>query len=303
MNILITGSTGQLGKALIRTKPSYIFEEPINLITSTRKDFDLLNPSLCKSKIIEINPDWIINTAAYTQVDKAEKEKDLAFLTNAYAPKAIAEGIKKGKGKMIQISTDFVFNGAKYIAYEPHDDRNPLQVYGKSKALGEKAVETLLFPLNKAKILRTSWVMSPFSNNFALTMLKLHNSFDTIKVIDDQFGCLTSAFTLATTCWQIIKKDLQHQKIQDILHCCDKGTTNWYEIACKIGEFGKKIGIIDKPAKVQPIKSIEWNSAAKRPAYSVLDVEISFRDLEQRQIGWGKSLESILKEIKSCQSI
>ena len=300
MKILITGANGQLGRTIIETKPCSILDKKINLICTNKNNFDLKNPDSCRSKIIEINPDWVINAGAYTQVDLAEKKKDLAFLINSESPKAIAEGLLKSKGKMIQISTDYVFNGSKDNAYEVNDKRDPIGTYGRSKAIGEEAIESLLFPKNKGNIIRTSWLMSPYGNNFALTMLKLHNKLSEIEVVSDQFGCMTSTRTVALTCWQIILKNALKKNINNTFHCCDKGIVNWFKIAKSIGEIGQEIGIIENPAKVLPISSAKWNSIAQRPTFSVLECNSSFKNLDIIQIDWLDSLRNILEEIKKC---
>ena len=297
MKILLTGASGQLGNAILNTKPSIMLEEEINLISTTRDEIDLSNPDLCKKTIIKLNPDWVINAAAYTMVDQAEDFPDLAFTVNSQAPKAMAEALKFTGGKLLQISTDFVFDGQQGIPYKPFDKRKPLNIYGETKAKGEEAVEKILISEGQGKILRTSWLMGPIGNNFALTMLRMHREKNQINVVSDQIGSPTSTIKLALACWRILKKDLEKKKFSDVLHYCDSGVASWYDVAIAVGEISKRIGIIDEPAKVNPIPALDWKTKAKRPNFSVLENLYTIKELNLEPVHWRNALEDMIKRI------
>ena len=168
MKVLLTGSTGQLGKTLILSKP-----KNIELIKVSSKDFNLLDYKSCKEFIFLHKPDWVINAAAYTAVDKAESESELVFEINTKTPEKLAKTLSTYGGKMLYISTDFVFDGKNDKPYKFDHIHNPLSIYGKSKSLGEE--KCLL--IGNCYILRTSWVYSPFNKNFLLTILNLQKKF------------------------------------------------------------------------------------------------------------------------------
>ena len=298
MKILLTGSSGQLGKELIQIKP-----KGFTLIESNRSSIDLTNHSLCHQMIKEIKPDWVINCAAYTNVDKAETEKDLALNINALAPKAFSEALKETGGKLLQISTDFVFDGKRSTPYPTDHKRNPLGIYGLSKCKGEEYIEDILFDSNQAVILRTSWLMGPVGKNFALTILDLHKKRTEVKVISDQIGCPTSTRSLSKACWQIIQlensKIFSIEKKIPILHWCDNGVASWYDVAVAISDIAKDLNLITKPANIIPIKTESFPLAAKRPCYSLLDCFSTKKLLKNEGNHWRHLLLDTLKSIKN----
>ena len=192
IKVVLTGASGQLGKTLIETKP-----ESINLITPSRSEIDLSEPEKSVLYLEKTNPDWIINSAAFTNVDDAEKESELAFCINGKAPEIFANFLNNSHGRLLQISTDFVFDGNQNIPYSNLDKPNPINIYGKSKLIGEKKV----LRFKKNFIIRTSWLYSPFGKNFLKTMLRLHDLKqkvnEPIRVIADQIGCPTSCESLS----------------------------------------------------------------------------------------------------------
>ncbi len=291
MKVLITGGKGQVGRALIEYIPS-----KYKIWAPTRSEFNLSDQKKCINYIKELSPDWIINCAAYTSVDEAEKEKDLAFEINANGPRYMAEALLETGGKIIQISSDFVFDGYKNLPYKTNDPTSPLSQYGLSKALGEKNVMNILKDTNQYLILRTSWVMSPYRNNFALTMLKLHQNKESIKVVCDQIGSPTSAHSLASACWEIIKF-AGNNNLPSILHWTDSGIASWYDIAVAIGEISQELGLIKIPAQVYPISTKEYKTLATRPSYSVLDTSQTIALLNKKPIHWRKSLFTFLKTL------
>lgn len=296
MKVLLTGSTGQLGQALIESKPNNV-----DLITTNRHELDLTNSQVCINFIEDIKPSWVLNCAAYTSVDKAEGEAELAMAINSSAPQAFSKALLKTGGKLLHISTDFVFNGNQNSPYKVSDPRSPIGIYGKSKAAGEDSIEQSFRNRNQAVILRTSWLMGNVGKNFALTMLKLHREKDEIYVISDQVGGATSTLTLSSACWKLITQSEaiidSEGKLPMIMHWCDSGIASWYDIAIAIGEIGKKIGLLDNPAKVNPISSSDYPTIVKRPRYSLLDCTESRRILNLPNIHWRAALEEVLLKV------
>tara|TARA_B100000212_G_scaffold317287_1_gene272831 strand:- start:31219 stop:32118 length:900 start_codon:yes stop_codon:yes gene_type:complete len=298
MKILLIGSNGQLGKALIKSKP-----QGHKLITTNKNNINLENKNSITSFIKKVNPDWIFNCGAYTNVDKAEIEKELAFKINAEGPKTISEVLLETKGKLLQISTDFVFDGQRSSPYPTNHPRSPINSYGLTKSKGEEFIEEILPNKNQAIILRTSWLMGPTGSNFALKMLNLIKTKKEIKVVADQWGCPTSTRTLANACWRIItikeKELFSKTNVLPILHWCDEGFASWYDVAVEIRDISTELGLIKNPAKLTPINNKSYPSTTKRPNYSLLSC-LSTRKLlqlegENWRITLKKDLESLLE--------
>tara|TARA_B100000965_G_C19585972_1_gene755772 strand:- start:246 stop:1142 length:897 start_codon:yes stop_codon:yes gene_type:complete len=295
MRILLTGSKGQLGKSIQVTAPNQIGEESLEILATSRDDLDLRNEKACIEIIEKFLPDWVINAGAYTNVDQAESQPELAIAINSKAPEAFSKALLNTGGNLLQLSTDNVFDGQQDIPYKTNQCRKPLNTYGTSKAMGESLVEDLLFESGQGTILRTSWVLSPYENNFLQKILQFHKNKIDCKVVADQVGCSTSSLTLAKTCWRIIELKNTKNFVYPILHCCDKGMTNWFEIALAIGQISKKIGLINETTEVQPILSIDFVSPAVRPKYSLLDCKQSLENLRIEAVYWQSAIESILK--------
>ena len=292
MKVLLTGGSGQVGQEIIKSKP-----EEIEIINPCRKKLDLSNYGACKKIVEEHKPDWIINCGAYTQVDAAEKNILLSKKINGYAPAAFTEAINEENANLLHLSTDFVFDGNQNVPYLENQSRNPLSQYGSSKALGEELIEKKINEIEKATILRTSWVISPRGKNFVLTMLKLHSQRESIKVVYDQIGSPTSAKNLSNVCWKIIElKD--RKKLPFVLHWSDAGVASWFDIAVAVGEIGLDLGIITKKAKVLPIKTKNFPLPAERPKFSILDTQKTSDLLELRPNHWRTNLLEILIEFK-----
>jgi dTDP-4-dehydrorhamnose reductase len=295
MKILLTGASGQLGQAIINAKPSFV-----KLITPSRRDLDLADNEACLRAVRQHKPDWVINSGAYTAVDKAEVEKDLAMRINAITPKMFAQELSKTGGNLLQISTDFVFDGKQNFPYKTDQKKNPLGVYGATKSAGEDAIYEVLGNSNQALIIRTSWLLGPVGKNFMKTMISLHRSQEEIRVVSDQTGCPTSTLTLAKACWRAIEK---HKDIElkilapKIFHWTDSGSASWYEVAKVIGELGHRIGLIERPAKVIPISSMEYPTLAKRPKYSILDCTNTRQFLNLQSTHWKETLFDLMKQV------
>tara|TARA_Y100001968_G_scaffold333793_1_gene399553 strand:+ start:1873 stop:2772 length:900 start_codon:yes stop_codon:yes gene_type:complete len=290
MRILLAGARGQLGIALQECLP-----RSIELIACSRKDFDLVNLASCREIIARLKPDWIINAAAYTAVDQAELDEDLAYSVNAKAPKALALALAKYGGRLLQISTDFVFNGKQGCSYNVKHPIDPINVYGLSKARGEEAVK--LCP--GSYVIRTSWLYGPIGQNFFLTMLRLHNlkgqEGKCLSVVSDQISCPTSTKTLAKACWKIISSKETFEN-SSIFHCCDAGVASWYDFAVAIGEMGVQFGVFQKSADVRPISSLEYPTKAQRPAFSLLDCTSTCEVLDLERKHWRQSLSEVFTQ-------
>lgn len=292
MKVLLTGSSGQLGRSIQENKPL-----DVDLINVSRSDLDLANADSCREAVYYFRPDWVINAAAFTAVDQAESESELAYLINAVAPKVFATALEDIGSRLLQISTDFVFNGHQGFPYKVDQKVNPLSVYGSSKAAGEFAA--LKCP--GSYVLRTSWLYSPIRNNFLKTMLKLHQKKselgDPLNVVSDQVGCPTSAHTLALASWRII---LLNRYFEDhcIFHWTDAGVASWYDFAVAIGEIANEMGLLQKMAEVNPISTSEYPTPANRPSFSLLDCKSSVAILGLSQLHWKRSLSDVLNQMR-----
>lgn len=256
--ILVTGATGQLGSELLVLSPSYSRYEWIfaDRTKATLDDLDLL-----ESQLAAIKPDVIFNCGAYTAVDKAESEKELAFKVNHLAVELIAKYAEKNNVKLIYISTDYVFDGLSSIALDEEAATNPINVYGESKLAGEKAC---LKENPESIIIRTSWVYSKFGNNFVKTMQRLMQERDEINVVNDQIGSPTYAADLAQTMIDIIEAS---KWIPGIYNYSNEGEISWYEFAVSIKELGSY------NCKVGGVPSSSYPTPAKRPSFSLLNKE------------------------------
>ena len=289
MKILITGSSGQLGKAVISQKP-----KDFQLLLPKRKELDLSDQVNCLNYIEKNRPEFVINCGAFTNVDLAENQPDLCFEINAKAPITFAKVLKEYGGKFLQISSDYVFDGCKNSPYEVKDIRNPISKYGFSKAICEENLEKILTPNNQLIILRTSWLVGPKGNNFLLTMLKLHKEKDFLSVVSDQVGAMSSTFDVAAICWSIINNWNSISKRNFINHWTCNGITSWYDIAVAIGDIATKYQILKSPAEIIPIKTENYPTLAKRPKYSILDCTSTKEILNLNGKYWRHELENII---------
>ena len=289
MKVLLTGAAGQLGRSLIAQQPA-----GIELIATSRQDLDLASADACRAAVRHHQPDWVLNAGAYTAVDKAESEAELAHAVNAGAPAAFACALQEQGGRLLQLSTDFVFNGQQGTPYRPEQQRDPLGVYGASKAAGEEAVQASFGDGSQGMILRTSWVIGPVGRNFALTMLRLHRERDQLGVVADQVGCPSSTLNLAAACWRVISIRAEQPAV---LHWCDAGAASWYDVSVAVGELAAELGLIEAPANVKPIRTEDYPTPAQRPAYSLLDCSSTREQLELDGEHWRQALRAVLSAI------
>ena len=291
MKVLLTGREGQLGTALQASLP-----EGVILIATGRSELDLADYAACRQAVRDHRPDWVLNAGAYTAVDRAESEADRAMAINAGAPQAFAEALGDTGGRLLQVSTDFVFNGAQGSPYRPDQALDPLGVYGATKAAGETAA----LALPGARVLRTSWVYGPVGKNFCLTMLRLHAmkaaAGEPLGVVADQVGCPTATHTLAAACWRAIGIGTDADGPRT-LHWSDAGASSWYDFAVAIGELGVTAGLLERAAEVSPLTTADYPTPAQRPSYSLLDCTASRQSLAMDPIHWRASLAQVLAEV------
>ena len=254
---------------------------------------DLADAAVCRAAVLEHRPDWVLNGGAYTAVDKAESEPELALAVNGGAPRAFAEALLETGGCLLQVSTDFVFNGSQGSPYRPEQARDPLGAYGRTKAAGEEAVEEVLGGSGRGVILRTSWVMGPVGKNFALTMLRLQRERQQIGVVEDQVGCPTSSHTLAAACWRAISAGIS----EPVLHWSDAGAASWFDVAVAVGELAQELGLLEQPALVNPLTTAEYPLPAQRPSYSLLDCSATRQALDLPAVHWRKALRQLLEAV------
>ena len=260
MVVIVTGANGQVGQSLQFISPNY---PDIQFVFCDSKVLDITNLNNINQVFEQYKPNYCINTAAYTAVDKAESEPEKAYLINVIGPKNLAEVCKKFDTTLLHISTDFVFDGTKKTPYTEEDIPNPTGVYGKTKLDGEKAIQKIW---QKYFIIRTSWVYSQFGNNFMKTMLRLASERDKLSVVNDQIGTPTNAVELAQALMSIITKcQTELVGVFGIYNFSNEGQCSWYDFAKKIFEINN-INI-----NLQPIPTVSYPTPAKRPSYSVLD--------------------------------
>jgi dTDP-4-dehydrorhamnose reductase len=276
MNILVLGKDGQLGKAYQGLFQSLLVPAGVQIQYLGRAQCDLSRPEALLEILEQFKPNLIINTAAYTAVDKAETEADLAYAINATAPEQMAIYAVKHGATLLHYSTDYVFDGSKSGFYVEDDARNPLGVYGKSKAAGELAIEKIFAQSSSGQfaIFRTSWVYGE-GGNFIRTILRLAKERDELKVIQDQYGVPTSANWLAKTSLDLAL-DFQWQLRQfasGVYHAVPSGETSWHSLACLAVEEVQKLGIPLKAqvASIKPILAVEYPLPAPRPMNSRMD--------------------------------
>ena len=292
MKILITGSEGQVGWELQQTMPA-----DVEITALHRSGLDITDLSAVMSLIPELQPDLIINTAAYTAVDQAENQADKAYGVNADGAANIARAAENCSARLIHLSTDFVFDGNGSEPYLPEDEPKASGVYGASKLEGERSV--IAETNGRAVILRTAWLYSVHGINFVKTMLRLMAERDELKVVADQIGTPTWAKDLAMAIWLIADKT----EMQGIYHWTDDGVASWYDFALAIQEEAHKLGILQRMILVRPIKTEEYPTPAKRPAYSVLDKTSTCAALGYTPPHWRESLIKMLSELKELRNV
>jgi dTDP-4-dehydrorhamnose reductase len=283
MKVLVTGSAGQLGRALQQTAPG-----GTEVIGISRAHLDMTDSAAVKARILADQPDIVINAAAYTAVDKAESEENLARAVNVGAVAAIAEALTHTGGRLVHVSTDFVFDGSSPRAYRPGDIRNPLSAYGRTKAEGEDAAG------RDALIVRTAWVYTAGGANFVRTMLRLMSEREKLSVVTDQIGAPTWAPGLAATIWGLVSEG-----VIGLFHHSDAGVASWYDFALAIQEEALTLGLVNREVPIHPIVTADYPTPARRPAFSLLDCSATRALLDDGHTHWRANLRRMLEEEKT----
>lgn len=285
--VLVTGANGQLGWELMQLASHY---PDLDFVFANRQTLDLSQPEQFEKIIKKIAPDCIINTAAYTAVDKAETEKELAYTVNALAVEKMAGIANSLKIPFITYSTDYVFSGNANTPYMPDTIVEPVNYYGETKAVGER----LALAENKATIIiRTSWVFSTHGNNFVKTMLRLMKEKEHLNIVGDQKGRPTYARDLALATIKMIEMINAGKVIKGIYHYANSGETTWFEFAEKI----KQIAGLN--CLLSSITTAQFPTPAKRPAYSVLDTHKIESDLSIQIPHWENALLECCLKLKA----
>jgi dTDP-4-dehydrorhamnose reductase len=288
MKVLVTGTTGQLGSE-VAARFKQLGRE---VVAADRRVLDFLQPAQAAAVIRAQQPDWVINCAAYTQVDKAESEPGQAFTVNRDTPAQLAQAVAEYDGQLLQLSTDFVFDGTQTRPYVEDDATNPLGVYGGSKLAGEQAVQR---ELPDAVIVRTAWVYGVHGHNFVKTMLRLATAGTPLRVVSDQRGTPTWTRDIVAAIVALVG-----QQASGVFHFTAAGETSWHGFASAILEEAADAGFTIRTEKVEPIATTDYPTPATRPAYSVLNTDKISACLPFTIPAWRDSLKKMLQEYATC---
>jgi dTDP-4-dehydrorhamnose reductase len=289
MKILVLGSKGQLGRCL----NDQLINTHHEVIYTSREQIDIADFDETKTKIFEFSPDIIINATAYTAVDKAEEDQEIANLINHLAVKNISDICNQLECWLIHVSTDYVFDGNAKIPYKESDETNPKSVYGETKLKGELAIQ-----LSGCKhiIIRTAWVFSEYGNNFLKTMLRIGAERDELSVVGDQVGCPTYAQDIAKSIIAIFPHIYLEKDIQGIYNFCGDTPCSWNDFAQVIFSEAKCFGN-RTPNSVKSINTIDYSTPAVRPAYSVLDCSKINSYFGINDSDWKLGVKKVVKKV------
>jgi dTDP-4-dehydrorhamnose reductase len=285
MRVLVTGAAGQLGREIAASAP-----ESTEVSALKREQLDVTEPDAVARAFRDLRPELVINTAAYTAVDRAEVEPEAAFAVNREGARLLAEAAVRGEARLIHVSTDFVFDGRQERPYAPEDPTGPLGVYGASKLEGERAV--LSVAGGRALVLRTAWLYSWFGRNFVTAMLEKMRGSTQVVVVTDQEGTPTWARGLARAIWQVASLPA----LSGVLHWSDEGVVSRYAFARAIHEEAISAGLLGRPIQIRPVRTAQYPGQALRPAYSALDSRATWKLLSAKPIPWRDALRSMLRE-------
>jgi dTDP-4-dehydrorhamnose reductase len=302
VKILLTGSAGQLGQELrpVLTRIGAVTcVDRVPPGTAGRAlQRDLSDLDLMERLLDQLQPDLIVNAAAYTAVDRAEADAEAVFRVNAELPDCLARWSREHDALLVHYSTDYVFSGEARQPYRETDPTGPLSVYGESKLGGERAIAARGC---RHAVLRTSWVYSGHGTNFVLSMLRLARERPKLGIVADQIGCPTWARNLAGVTARIVRRMAENApetRRHGTWHYCDNGVVSWYDFAQVIFGTALTIGLLDDPPETEALTSAQYPQAAVRPLYSVLDTAAIGRDFGIEPAGLGESLASCLEELK-----
>jgi dTDP-4-dehydrorhamnose reductase len=283
---LITGARGQLGRELQATTPA-----GWSALGYSSEELDITRPELVAATFARERPTLVINAAAYTGVDAAEREIDRAQAVNADGAATVAECARRIGARLIQISTDFVFGGDQGRPYQPDHEPNPLGVYGRTKLAGEREVARVSG--GQALILRAAWLYSAQGRNFVLTMLRRMGEGEEVGVVSDQVGSPTWCRSLAEALWAAADRTA----LRGVHHWSDVGVASWYDFACAIQEEALALGLLPRGVPIRPLLTSEYPTPARRPSYSVLDATATARALGLERCHWRANLRLMLREL------
>ena len=306
MNILLTGAAGQLGQELLP-----LLQE-MGAVTCVDRSFegstlpfqmsqDLSDLNRVEIMLNRVRPDLVVNACAYTAVDAAESETELAFRLNGDLPGCLAKWVQRYGGLLAHYSTDYVFDGDTSDSYFEEDKPAPLNVYGESKLAGEWAIQASSC---RHLILRTSWVYSGHGNNFVLSMLRLANSRPSLQIVNDQTGCPTWARNLAQVSQTLIehlRKNKSDSSLDGLYHYSDSTIVTWYEFALSIFTIAEQMGLLQQVPETSPIDSNGYPQAAQRPKHSVLDTGRIRKVFGVEPAQLKDSLNLCLQELKNIE--
>jgi dTDP-4-dehydrorhamnose reductase len=288
MRALITGAGGQLARELVSRAPAGVIIRSVS-----RAECDITDHATVSATVSSFEPDVIINTAAYTAVDLAEDQPDAAFAVNREGAAIVARAARDVGARVIQISTDYVFDGRQSVPYRVDAKPNPLSVYGASKLAGEEAV---VKAGANATVVRCGWLYSAAGRNFLTTIFSRLSQSEAIKVVDDHIGVPTSARDAAGFLWWLT----QNPQEGALLHWANSGQASWYEFAVAIAEIAVDQRLLAQTAAIEPIPATERPARAKRPSYSVLDATRSWGATGEIASHWREALALTVSEISGA---
>jgi dTDP-4-dehydrorhamnose reductase len=289
MKVFITGAQGQVGRALLKSVPAWV-----DAVGRSRGEMDIGDAQAVMGSIQAHRPDLIINAGAYTAVDKAESEPELAERANTTGPLNLAVAASATGARLLHLSTDFVFDGTASKPYATDAPTNPQSTYGRTKRGGEEAVRQTL--PDKSVVLRTAWVYAAEGNNFVRTMLRLMAAKGAVRVVADQIGTPTAAHSLAEVIWALAARP----DVTGTYHWTDAGVASWYDFAVAIAEESAVIGLLPAEVRVDAIATEEYPTPAKRPGYSVLDKRSLLAKLSVPARHWRSNLRAVLAEVSNA---
>jgi dTDP-4-dehydrorhamnose reductase len=284
VKVLVTGGGGQLARALAATVPS-----GVQLRSVSRAECDITELSLVEQVIGTFRPDVVINAAAFTAVDEAEKNEELAFRVNAIGAENVAKCAERVEAQIIHISTDYVFDGRRSTPYPPEAPTNPINVYGASKLQGEKLVSAAN---SRATIIRAGWLYSLSGKNFVVSILAALHGSRRVSVVSDETGCPTSAHEFAGALWKTAGANLR-----GVHHWANRGVATRYELAQEIRQIAQQQGLLRGGAELRPVTAAEYARTAKRPSFSALDSTELAQALALSPSSWQEGLRDEMARI------
>jgi dTDP-4-dehydrorhamnose reductase len=287
MKVLVTGATGQVGRALMASAPAHATCSGLS-----HAELDIGSEEAVAASLHLHRPDVIVNAAAYTAVDRAESEQEQAARVNVQGARNLALAARATGARLVHLSTDFVFDGLASTPYRPQAATNPLSVYGRTKRDGEDTVLALL--PERSVVLRTAWVYAALGSNFLRTMLRLLAANGVVRVVSDQIGTPTAAHSVARMIWSIVA----HPELHGVHHWTDEGVASWYDFAVAIAEEAIALQLLPPTVTVTPITTDQYPTRARRPCFSVLD-KTSLGALAPERVHWRVALRAVLREVRS----